>query len=334
VIILITLLTISVSCVPKQDIRDQFRKIAQPYAFDFVTWEFHALSSLPQEIWGKEAQTRQDSVFRSQIIEVLEDNSIPVVPPLLFKITKPPHLLVISPREEIFYFDRILLREELSDAEKERIEAQIDALGFSSLVAGLGGFGGTYPPIIGDFTKKCYTISVIAEEWFHQYLAFRPLGFLYLLDGIGIIRSQEIVTMNETFVGMVSDEISSDVCALYYPDERSTEADRKTSDFDFGAEMRETRKKADWYLAKGEIEEAEQYMEQRRKMFEENGYYIRKLNQAYFAFHGVYGADPGSVSPIYEDLKELRARSETLGSFIERVAAMKNYNELRDALAD
>jgi len=131
---------------------------------------------------------------------------------------------------------------------------------------------------------------------------------------------------------MVSHEISARVCALYYPDEKPTKASRKTTDFDFDAEMRETRTKADWYLAQGKVEEAEQYMGQRRQMFEENGYYIRKLNQAYFAFHGIYGTDPGSVSPIYEDLKELRARSATISSFIEHVAAMTSYDELRYAL--
>jgi len=75
-------------------------------------------------------------------------------------------------------------------------------------------------------------------------------------------------------------------------------------------------------------------MEERRKMFVDNGYYIRKLNQAYFAFHGTYAYDPASVSPIYNDLKQLRAKSPTLRSFIETVAAMTNYADLRKALED
>jgi len=331
VIIIITLLTICVSCAPKQDIRFQFRKIAQPYAFNFITWELHAFSSLPQEIRNDASQEEQ---LRKQILGVLEDNRIPVFPPMIFKLTKPPHLLVISPREEIVYFDRLLLREELSDMEMERIEAAIDALGFSSLVAELGGFGGTYPTIVGDFYYIDDTISAIVEEWFHQYLVFRPLGFLYFLDSTGIIHSQDIVTMNETLADMVSHEISAEVCALHYPDEKLRSIEKEGQDFNFDAEMRETRTEADRYLAHGEVETAEQYMEQRRKMFEDNGYYIRKLNQAYFAFHGIYGTDPGSVSPIHEDLKELRARSASLESFIARVAAMTSYAELKDTLAE
>jgi len=322
VVTLITVFAIFASCVPRsQDIRSQFRQIAQPYAFNFVTWELSALFALPEEIFGKEAEVSQEAKLRKQIIDVLEDNRITVFPPILFKFTEPPHLLVVSPREEILYFDRMLLREELSDAEMEMIETDIDALGFSSLVAGLGGFGGTFPTIIGDFKYLNSTISVIVEEWFHQYLVLRPLGFLYFLDAAGI-------------ADIVSKEISSEVCEIYYPNEELTRVGKKAPDFEFNAEMRETRQKADWYLSQGKIEDAEQYMEERRKMFVENGYYIRKLNQAYFAFHGTYAYDPASVSPIYEDLKALRTKSPTLSSFIKSVAAMTSYADLRKALID
>ena len=37
-------------------------------------------------------------------------------------------------------------------------------------------------------------------------------------------------------------------------------------------------------------------MEQRRQLFVENGYYIRKLNQAYFAFYGAYADVPGGAA--------------------------------------
>ena len=53
--------------------------------------------------------------------------------------------------------------------------------------------------------------------------------------------------------------------------------------FDFRTEMRLTRVRADELLAAGQIAEAEAYMEQRRLYFWENGYRLRKLNQAYFA---------------------------------------------------
>ncbi len=49
----------------------------------------------------------------------------------------------------------------------------------------------------------------------------------------------------------------------------------------------------DELLAAGKIEEAEAYMEARRQVFWDNGYAIRKLNQAYFAFYGAYADVPG-----------------------------------------
>jgi len=36
----------------------------------------------------------------------------------------------------------------------------------------------------------------------------------------------------------------------------------------------------------GRVKDAEQYMELRRQYFGENGYQLRRLNQAWFAFHG------------------------------------------------
>ncbi len=80
--------------------------------------------------------------------------------------------------------------------------------------------------------------------------------------------------------------------------------------FDFNAEMHVTRVRADELLAQGKIEEAEQYMEARRKVFWDNGYQIRVLNQAYFAFHGAYADVPGGaagedlVGPAVRKLRE------------------------------
>ena len=63
---------------------------------------------------------------------------------------------------------------------------------------------------------------------------------------------------------------------------------------------------ADEMLAQGDVEGAEEYMEERRRFLVSLGYYIRKLNQAYFAFHGSYSTSPTSVDPIGEALQRLR----------------------------
>jgi len=329
------LVLLSSGCIPhKEDSHHQLQQIAKPYAFHFVSWQLHALSSLPKKILPKEDEASQETILRSQIKTVLADEGISAFPPVTFSLEKPLHLLVVSPREKIVYLDRMVLRQKLSVGETERIEAQIDELGLSSLVVELGGFGATYPPIVSDHSNLTYTINTAVEEWLHQYLAFRPLGFLYLLDSIGIRRDPDVATMNETLAGMVSQEISSEIYARYYQSQEEVKVARNTLEFDFDAEMRETRKTVDRYLSQGKIEEAEYYMEERRKEFVAHGYYIRKLNQAYFAFHGIYAQDPASISPIYKDLKQLRAQSPSLKYFLDEVAGMRNYAELTEVLQE
>ena len=75
--------------------------------------------------------------------------------------------------------------------------------------------------------------------------------------------------------------------------------------------MRITRETADQMLAAGKIDEAEAYMEQRRQLFWDHGYQIRKLNQAYFAFHGAYADQPGGAAgedPVGAAVRKLRAQ--------------------------
>jgi hypothetical protein len=92
--------------------------------------------------------------------------------------------------------------------------------------------------------------------------------------------------------------------------------------------MQQTRLRVDELLEQGDIEQAEAYMEERRLIFVEHGHNIRKLNQAYFAFHGTYADSPASVSPIHQQLTDLRQASGSLANFIHTVAALSTYDEL------
>ena len=94
----------------------------------------------------------------------------------------------------------------------------------------------------------------------------------------------------------------------------------------------ETRLRTEALLAAGKVEEAEAYMEQRRMMMLDHGYRIRKINQAFFAFHGSYAASPASISPIHGQLEKLRQRSGSLGEFLHTVAGFGSYQEFLDYL--
>ena len=60
-------------------------------------------------------------------------------------------------------------------------------------------------------------------------------------------------------------------------------------------------------------------MEEKRVFLAANGYYIRRLNQAYFAFHGSYADSAGSIDPIGPKLDELRRTSASLREFVSVV---------------
>jgi len=253
-------------------------------------------------------------------------------PPVNFIMCKLPYLLVISPRDRIESMREIALRGNLTLEERESIEAEADALGVSSLVVALGGAGALYPTLVLDDASLRFTIDAAVEEWLHQYLALKPLGFRYILDLLGISRDYEIATMNETLAGIVSAEIGALVRARYYPEYADSAQAEEEPEFDFNREMREIRIAVDEYLADGEVELAEEFMEEKRQYLLSMGYHIRKLNQAYFAFHGAYADEPTSVSPIGVELRALRAQSASLKEFLNTVADMTSRQELQEMI--
>jgi hypothetical protein len=100
--------------------------------------------------------------------------------------------------------------------------------------------------------------------------------------------------------------------------------------------MHTTRVQADALLAQGRIEQAEAYMEARRQIFFDQGYHwLRRLNQAYFAFYGAYADEPGGAAgedPVGEAVRALRAASDSPLDFLRRMAWMDAYADLETAL--
>jgi len=255
-------------------------------------------------------------------------------PPLNFKLEPPPKLLVVSPRERIESLREFLLKPDISLEEMEAVEAAADELGVSSLVVELGGLGATYPSLVTNEASLRFTLEAAAEEWLHQYLFPRPLGILYTLDLIGLSPNYEMATINETVASMASKEIGALVYEKYYaPYENADQSSQQdSSGFDFNREMRDIRRKVDEYLVCGEIELAEGFMEEKRQYLADNGYYIRKLNQAYFAFHGTYADSPTSVSPIGAELEKLREQSLSLKDFLNKAATITSRQHLQEML--
>jgi hypothetical protein len=251
-------------------------------------------------------------------------------PPVLVALTAPPNVLVVSPRTELRVIDSSVLQS-MEVAAQERLEASADSTGVSALVAPIGGLA-TYPSMVLEEDSPARVLSAVAHEWMHQYLIFYPLG-------AGYWNNQETREINETTADMIGQEVGSQLASslgLAPPARQPAPASTSgSSAFDFRAFMRDTRGQTEQLLAAGQVDAAEAYMRSRRDELQGHGYYIRKLNQAYFALYGSYGegfaASP--ANPIAGLLHTLRDRSPTLGEFIFRVRGITSVAQLRSAAA-
>jgi hypothetical protein len=279
-----------------------------------------------------------EAIIDGQISSILTDaglaKSIHLVgkvnvlfPPVDFEFEREPNVLIVSPRDKIELTKTILLKPDLSLEQIVDIENKVQGIDMSGLVERVGGVA-TYPSIIPQDVSLQYLLSTVAHEWLHHYFYFHPLGHNYWAN-------YDMTSINETAADIGGDEIGLLVYRRYYAQPVSQAASPGAESqpaFDFNKEMRQIRLTVDRYLAQGQVEEAERYMEQMREYLAQNGYYIRKLNQAYFAFYGTYSDTPGSVSPIGGYLAELRQGSPSLGDFIKRVSGVSSYEELLKAI--
>lgn len=249
-------------------------------------------------------------------------------PAVAYSPSELPNLLIISPREKIEMIESILLVPEVSQNDINTLENMVETKGVSALVERVGGIA-TYPSLLSEETGLPNLLETIAHEWFHQYLFFHPLGRNYRKD-------YQMTIINETVADLGGREIAKAVLERYYPG-IATEKQRQGSatgpggqGIEFNKEMRSIRLRVDALLSQGKIIEAEKFMEESRISLARNGYFIRKLNQAYFAFHGSYGEGPASTSPIGPLLRQIRERSGSLGDFIKIVSQISSSEQLAD----
>jgi hypothetical protein len=81
------------------------------------------------------------------------------------------------------------------------------------------------------------------------------------------------------------------------------------------------------------VEAAERLMDEKRDEFESEGVYIRRINQAYFAFHGSYADTPGSIDPIGPKLQRLRDRAGSPSQFLRLARGLTSEADLDRLLA-
>lgn len=281
-----------------------------------------------------------ESILQGQVTEILVEEGIArlgdAIPPLLFHTTPLPKALIASPRDSIQQDVNISLLADLTLEQISQLEQQVeDATGESVLVVNVGGIG-IYPTMVMRSSNLPWIVDTITHEWTHNYLTIRPLGLNY-------DTSPELRTMNETTAAISGNEISQMVLQRYYPEYLSKLEDGQKlaslqwpdETFDFRAEMHTTRVHVDELLAEGKTAEAERYMEERRIVFVEHGYEIRKLNQAYFAFYGAYADSPGGAAgedPVGPAVRKLREQSASLAEFLRAIGKMNSFEDLQKAI--
>ena len=291
-------------------------------------------------------EARVEDIIEGRVTSVLEEQDLALEPPLFtdlglifppvdFEIDPPPRVLAVSPRDRIELDESYLLTPGLSSNTALAIESGVetDDPDVSALVVTTGGVA-TYPSVINEGRSYERIVDTVFHEWLHHYLIFFPLGRSYLKGG-------EARTLNESVANIAGSELARLYFEKYGPLE--PEAPPTTpgpspapsptpgpvdNPFDFGAEMRALRLDVEQMLADGRIEEAEALMERKRDEFEAKGRYIRRLNQAYFAFYGFYADTPASIDPIGPKLAALLEQAGSPGEFVRQASGITTQGEL------
>ena len=263
-----------------------------------------------------------------------------VFPPVDVRLMETPKALITSRRDRIERREAVLLDPRISVAEREEIEARLlESDNLSGLVVDIGGVA-TYPASVYNGADLRGTLFIMAHEWLHHYLFPRPLGrnmfdspdMLVLNETVSDLAGRELGDMAyERIVSRMGVTVPAALGATAGTLDADPAPDKR---FDFRREMQKTRRAVDALLSRDEVDMAESYMETRRRLFVENGHPIRKLNQAYFAFHGSYAESPASVSPIGGQARRLRELSPDLGAFMSLVSGVSSYAEFLEVLRE
>lgn len=296
----------------------------------------------------RDLENRVEDIIEGRMTALLEDEGLAmempifsdlgiIFPPVDFELDEPPNVLAVSPRGRLDLDDSYLLSPSLDLATVEAIEDEVEADngemdGLSARILRTGGVA-TYPAVLNAFDSYPELVDTAFHEWVHQYLVFFPLGRSYFAGS-------DARTINETVASISGRELARAYLERYGnvqidDDEQSgpvaDAGDARPTGFDFFEEMRQLRVDVEALLEDGEVLEAEALMDAKRDEFEDNGYYIREINQAYFAYRGFYATGSGSIDPLGPNLEQVYRRSGSPGEFLRSVAGITTRDEV-DAL--
>ncbi len=304
-------------------------------------------SSLEAQISARDAEQRSlepavEAALEGELTALLEDlgltDEVPIFgidtvwPPVDFVVDDTPRVLVTSPRARIERSRSLLLAPDTTIEQSEAIEGAVEQQpDLSALVVGTGGVA-FYPAVVRPSASLEQTLEVAAHEWVHHWLFFHPLGSRFFDGG-------DIEVINETVANIAGRELGSMLgerlaITVPAPEELGVAgAPANVVPIDARAEMRELRLEVDALLGSGRVEEAETLMEERRRFLAERGVFIRRINQAYFAFYGTYADTPASSNPLGPKIERIRNESASLTEFLRMMAGVTQPADIDRLLA-
>jgi hypothetical protein len=290
-----------------------------------------------------------ENIIDGRVTGILEDQGLTMDPPLFsdlglvfppvdFELDQPPRVLITSPRDKIEIQHYYLLAPGIDLDTVQQIEADAEKDGkTSALVVQTGGFS-TYPSVVANLDSYDHLIEIVCHEWTHAFLTFYPLGFNYY-------GSPELKTLNETAATISGEQLANLYFQKYGELDLSASAEPTPSPapgatpgptpapYDFNGQIKALRLQVESLLTQSKVDDAEALMNLKRDEFAEHGYYIRRLNQAYFAFHGSYATTSSSIDPIGPKMQQLFKDAGSEGEFVRRVRGITTQAELDQLLA-
>ncbi len=336
------------------DLEDMVSEATEGHRFEFLQFELtHLPNRLLAEVarWFDEPErdeaevierwfSTRDEADRKPVERLLErqlsdaasrlslHSSLPLFsdvevlwPPIDVDIGEPLRVLAVSPRDEVRLVRSILLTSDLEPEEYGRLEAMVESSGeWSAWVTSIGGVA-LYPAPVVSSRNYLRTLQIMAHEWTHHYLGFYPLGLSYG-------RGSDMRTINETVADIVGDELGA-AAAAAAGEQATASLDPERSALLARTDplLRQLRLDVDEMLSQGRVADAEQRMEAVRLQLIDMGRPFRKINQAFLAFRGGYGASGSSASEWGARLFALRDASASLAHFLEQVREINSPEE-------
>tara|TARA_B100001029_G_C15063773_1_gene461288 strand:+ start:651 stop:1667 length:1017 start_codon:yes stop_codon:yes gene_type:complete len=294
--------------------------------FSIFLYEVNAIFDLFKERYGFSEISEEHKLIKDLLLDEIYDNDLDYFFDIIFPLPEftvgySPKLLVISPRDRIYREDELLLVHDLSLEEIENIELAVQKkIDYSSVVVNISGVA-AYPSIIKETNNYGNLFKLHAHEWLHQYLIFFPLGRAYFND-------PKMKIVNETLANIYSEKLYINICSKDIKlKNKICDYKKLPSEFNYDLFIKNLRGEVDKLLELGKISESEQLMESARLELEKEGYYIRKINQAWFAFNGTYADSPTSSSNIDLEIESFIESQGSIGVAIKKLRKVKNFQE-------